>query len=1298
MTHGTGARRWRLLAVLAALLLIPQSLVGASSVQPATSPTLVADAGDAPTFDPANKPLLQDEENEEELLKLDQEFISKRLAGDRPLTLAEAASLRAAAAHQANIIRQQGAPTAGPDTFSGPWSAIGPDPILQVEQTQDALGARSGRIGALAIRPSNGQLILAAAQGGIWLYDAESGTWTPKTDDQASLSMGALAIAPSNDTIIYAGTGEGALSGDSYFGNGVMKSTDGGETWTHISGDYFQSVSISRIVVDPNDANHLYAAVLRGRGGVRRTSPPLHSKFGIWESRDGGVSWTLDFEVKSTNGATDLEMDPQNPQIMYSSFWGDQVYKSTDGGAHWAPAMNGLPTHFNAENLTRFSIGLSHPAGQSAVLYVGTDFYDAAGTYHPSRLWRSDDEAASWQELPTTGFTNPDDSVLDYCGGQCFYDNVVEPDPSNPNIVYAGGQFNYGVGAGGIYRSDDGGQTWKNLGFHQHPDFHALAFDTANPSYIAIGSDGGVWRSMDRGGRNPGDTGENDITANTWENLNGGGLQITQFSSIATNPNLPVRFWGGSQDNGTERIAAGTTLWYDLYGGDGGQVLVDPTDYHYVYGTYYGISPYRSTDGGGAFQSNAYIRTGLNLNDRSEFYIPWVMNPADTSQLFLGTYRLYRTDNAKAAQASNVTWHVISPDLTHGCTGTAPNGARTCAITAIGLGGGNAIYVGTDDGLMWVSPDAKVSSSPTWIRLDQGELPQRPVASIAVDRSNYRIAYAAYNGFSPATPGRPGHVFKTTDGGQHWTNISGNIPDSPVNSLVLDPSFPNTLYAGTDVGPFVTYDGGVHWSALGSGFPIVAVNQIDLDPTHGTLAAGTHGRGAFTMQNSQHVPALVVSKVDAGVPVGPSSNLDYTITVRNIGTADATGVTVTDPIPAQTSFVSADSGGANVGQSAVWSGLTVAAGGSVDLHLRVSIAGALKKHVTSITNDGITVTSAEGPGATGSPVTTSIAPPYAVSLTPASQAQQSRVGQSVTYALHLENRGYNSDSYDLTKTGTFPSELLQSDCSTPLGATTVGPLGPGGSLDLCVQVDVPADAANNAVDNLTVTATSEGSASVSASATLSTTAAAAATLLVDEDGNGPDVQSYYADALTAAGVEFNTWDLAANPDLPSTFLTAYTNVVWFTGNAYPAPLAPYESELATFLDGGGHLFMSGQDILDQSAGQTPFVLNYLHITWDGTENQNDKATNAVHGVTGNPVTDGIGAVAIDHSVLQAAYEDEITPNGTAEAAFTDDAGQPDGLTYSDGYKVVFLAFPFEAYGSATDKSALMSSVFTFFGP
>jgi uncharacterized repeat protein (TIGR01451 family) len=1274
--------------------------------------------GDTPTLAAGAQTLTQDEEGEEALLQRDLAFMSSRTAGDIPLDNQQAGALRGEAARAAARLRKEGTPTSGPATFTGAWTQIGPNPIVQVTRSSGTFTAMSGRIGALAIRPSNGQFILGGAQGGIWLYNTGTGKWTPKSDSQSTQSIGALAIAPSNDAIVYAGTGEGALSGDSYFGDGVIKSTDGGNSWTKVSGDYFGGVSISRVVVDPTDANHVYASVLRGRGGARRTSPTVHSRYGVWESTDGGVNWNLIQEVKDTLGATDLELDPQNPQILYSSFWADAIYKSTDGGAHWSPIMNfGFPSPNFAATSTRFSISLSHPsASGSGTLYAGFDWADATG-YHQSRVFKSTNGGNSWSILPAGSGA---DTVQDYCGGQCFYDNVIEADPTNPNVVFAGGQFNYGINSGGIFRSDDGGSTWKNLGYDQHPDFHALAFNPANTAQVLVGSDGGVWTSSTRGGR---PNASDPLSAVTWQNLNGtvnpvtagviarSDLAIAQFTSIATvhqNALAGLRFWGGTQDNGTLRKSGSLVnhQWFDVASGDGGQVLVDPTveacvlaPACHVYGTYFGISPYRYTDGGNFF-TNQYIRTGINLSDRSDFYIPFVMNPENPNQLYLGTYRLYRTDNAKATSAGDVKWNAISGDLTTGCTGTAPNGARNCTISAIGVGGGRAVYTGSLDGLVYVSTDAQVNDNPTWTQSDRGELPKRPVASIAVDRSNYRIAYLAYNGFNAATPSRPGHVFRTLDGGVSWADITGNLPDSPVNSIVLDPSFANTLYVGTDVGPFVTYNGGASWSELGTNasFPLVAIDQVDLDPSHRFMAAGTHGRGAYKLADTVSAPALVLSKVDAGNPVGPSSNVTYTLTLKNIGNTAATSVTITDPVPANTSFVSADSGGTNSGGTVTWSVGTVAAGGSVTVHFTVSIASAIKNKVDSITNDGMKATATGGFFTTGSPLITPIAPPYAVSLSPAAQTDGGRVGTSVPYTLTLRNLGFNSDSYTLSSTNAWTTSFFDASCTTPL--TTVGPLAAGGSANVCAKVTVPSGASNGQTNTGTVTATSVGSPSVSASATLTTIAVAVDTLLVDNDDNGPDVQPYYTAALNGAGLsgQYSTWDLRVDSKLPLNYTKAFKNVVWFTGNSYPGPILPYEGTLKAFLDNGGRLFMSGHDILDQAAGTTTFVHDSLHITWDGSETQNDKATSAVHGVVGSPVSNGITTVPIDHSVLGAAFEDRITLNGGALSAFTDDSAANDGLSYGGTYKVVFLAFPLEAYGTAADKADLVGRVMTFFGP
>jgi len=1304
-----------LLRWISAAAIIAAGVIGAGSFALAGGGPVGGD-GDTPTLAGGAQPLELDEDAEEHLLQLDLAFTSRRTAGDTPLSISQAGELRGEAAKAAKKLRKEHIPS-GPTTFGGVWKQIGPNPIVQVTRASGTFTAMSGRIGALAIRPSNGKFILGAAQGGIWLYDSATGTWAAKTSDQTTQAIGALAIAPSDDSVVYAGTGEGALSGDSYFGNGVLKSTDGGNTWTHISVEKrFGGVAMSRIVVDPTDKNHVYAATLRGRGGARRTSPTEHDRFGIWESTDGGVNWKLIQQVKDTLGATDLEIDPQNPDILYSSFWGDAIYKSTDGGKHWSTTMAGLPLADFEAGQTRFSISISHPAAAGdATLYAGFDWVDASG-HHPSRVFKSTNGAASWAILPAGSGA---DTVEDYCGGQCFYDNTIDVDPTNPDVVFAGGQFNYGIGSGGIFRSDDGGTTWKNLGYDQHPDFHAFAFNPANTAQVIIGSDGGVWYSDDRGGR---PNAADPLSAVTWVNLNGtvdpdtagtlarSNLSIAQFTSIATVPQFPAtasgagRFWGGTQDNGTLRKTGGTGQhWFDVASGDGGQVLVDHTvdscgflgPACFVYGAFFGITPYRYNDGGNFF-TNQFIRKGIDLTDRAEFYVPMVLNRDNPNQLFLGTYRLYRTDNAKAPSAGDVAWNTISPDLTTGCTGTAPNGGRGCYISAIGVGGGEAVYTGSEEGRIYVSPDAQVSDDPTWIRADKDkDLPDRPVTQIAVDRSNYRIAYAAFASFNAATKKQPGHLFRTRDGGKKWTDISSNLPDSPVNSVILDPSFPNTLYVGTDVGPFVSYNGGTDWFALGTGFPIVAIWQLDLDPAHRVLAAGTHGRGAYDLIDTVSAPALVLSKVDAGAPVGPSSNVSYTITLKNIGNADATGVTITDPVPDNTSFVSADSGGTESGGTVTWSVGTVPAGGSATVHFTVSIASALKKHVNSIVNDGMKATATGGFFTTGSPFVTPIAPPYGVSLAPAAQTDGGRVGTSVPYTVTVKNRGFNADSYTLSATNTWATSFFDATCTTPLTTTAIIPAG--GSADVCVEVAVPAGASNGTANTGTVTATSIASSGVSATASITTIAVAVDTLLVDNDDNNPNVQPYYTTALNTNGIVYSTWDLASDKNLPRNYTLAFKNVVWFTGNSYPGPITPYEATLTAFLDNGGRLFMSGHDILDQAAGLTPFVHDYLHIDWNDAA-QNDKATSSVHGVAGSPVTNGIGAVPIDHSVLGAAFEDKITPINGALTAFTDDATDPDALSFSGTYKVVFLAFGLESYGTAGDKADLINRSFGFFGP
>jgi hypothetical protein len=368
----------------------------------------------------------------------------------------------------------------------------------------------------------------------------------------------------------------------------------------------------------------------------------------------------------------------------------------------------------------------------------------------------------------------------------------------------------------------------------------------------------------------------------------------------------------------------------------------------------------------------------------------------------------------------------------------------------------------------------------------------------------------------------------------------------------------------------------------------------------------------------------------------------------------------------------------------------------------VSIANAIKNKVKSIVNDGVKVTSAQGPFTTGSPFITQIAPPYAVTLAPATQTDGGKVGTSVPYTLTVSNRGFNADSYTLSASSAWAASFFDATCTTP--QTTTPTLAAGGTTNICVKVAIPAAAANGATNAATVTATSVASPSISASAAINTIAVAADvnTLLVDNDDNAPDVQSVYSAALTSAAVKFSVWDLRTDANLPLNYMKAFRTIVWFTGNSYPGPILPYEAKLKAYLDNGGRLFINGQDLLDQAAGTTAFVHDYLHVSWDGTEAQNDKATTQVHGVATSPVSGtppAIGAVTLNHGVLGGnTFEDRITPINGALTAFTDDSGAPDALSFSGTYKVVFLAFPFEEYGAAADQTDLLKRVMAFFGP
>jgi uncharacterized repeat protein (TIGR01451 family) len=582
------------------------------------------------------------------------------------------------------------------------------------------------------------------------------------------------------------------------------------------------------------------------------------------------------------------------------------------------------------------------------------------------------------------------------------------------------------------------------------------------------------------------------------------------------------------------------------------------------------------------------------------------------------------------------------------------------------------------------------------------------------------VAYAAYNGFSLATPGNPGHVFRTKDGGQTWTNISNNLPDIPINSILLDPSTPGTLYVGTDIGPYLSTNDGTSWAPLGTGFPIVAINQLALNPFTRQLVAGTHGRGAWLLTDvtTTTLPALQISKSTPDTPVGPGSMLEYSVKVQNYGNITTTNVVITDPIPANTAFIAAGSGGTLVGNNVVWTvpqvdkpvavttppsdpdtGLNVGlqpGEETVTFTVQITNTGVITAGDV-ITNDGFMALSAEGPGAVGSPHYVTLAPAFANDVTPDTQQDATRAGQVITYVASIDNLGFQNDSYNLSVSGNaWPTSVWNAGFTSQLANT--GNVGGGTSIQVGVMITVPATAANGVKDTATLTAQSVGNGAVSASALITTTAITFRVLLVNNDNGAPNVALYYQAALDANGQHANYWNLLADANLTANMMKAHDVIVWETGASYPDPLGPYENELADFLNGGGRLFMSGQDILDQAAGTAPFVLNYLHINWDGTERQNDIGTASVTGVVTNPVMSNIGTIPVDVGpVLGPDFSDEITPTVPAIPAFLDDLGKPDALSVdTGGYKVVFLAFPLEALGNDCDRADVVSRSLQWF--
>jgi photosystem II stability/assembly factor-like uncharacterized protein len=697
------------------------------------------------------------------------------------------------------------------------FTPIGPAPIND-GQTFGRRQNISGRVTAIAIDPQNPALVyLGAAQGGLWRSTDAGQDWQAMTDNEPTQATGAIAIDPTNSKIIYIGTGEGSLSGDSFYGMGILKSTDGGITWKNFAAQTFVGVSFSQLIIDPKNPNTLYGAITSGRAG-RRIYNPQPATNGIYKSTDGGQSWANILQVGTMpldSSATDLAMDPTNSSVLYAAIIAQGIYKTTDGGVTWTKLGGGLPT----TNFLRPSIAISKT--NPSVLYSA---FEDANSEDLLNIFKSADGGNSWTATtrpPRSGFGN-------IC--QCFYDNFIKIDPGDPNTVYFGGV--------GLFKSSNGGLGWIDLSENSiglHADFHAFAFAANNSKNIFVGNDGGVWSSTDGG--------------NNFTNLNAT-LNITQFQSISLHPTNPNIALGGTQDNGTN-LYNGMPGWIHSQDGDGGFAAIDQSSPNTMYHTFFnfpglGIGPERS-DSGGGLGSWVDASAGIDQNDEVLFYAPLVIDPNKSTTLYFGTYRLYRSDNQGRG------WTAISDRLTN----TNPSDMTMIAISAIAVAPGSpqSIYTGSSDGAVFASQDG----GQTFQNVNDN-LPARFVSKIVVDPNAPKTVYVSLSGF------QSGHVYKSVTGGGNWQDISGNLPDVPANALIVNPLNTNNLFVGTDVGVFRSDNGGALWQPV-LGLPAVSVFDLAINANLGIVRAATHGRGVYELELPNFVdttPPTVTVKVPNG--------------------------------------------------------------------------------------------------------------------------------------------------------------------------------------------------------------------------------------------------------------------------------------------------------------------------------------------------------------------------------------------------------------------------------------------------
>jgi photosystem II stability/assembly factor-like uncharacterized protein len=718
----------------------------------------------------------------------------------------------------------------------GSWRSVGP-------------GNLGGRTRSFLIRPGNANIMYAGAvAGGVWKTTDGGKTWNPLADLLPTIAVSALAMDPNNPDTLYAGTGE-SYAGDGIRGVGIFKTTDGGTHWTQLSGTANQGFYyVNKIVVSPNNSRNLYAATW----------------FGVYVSTNGGTTWSLALDESGDTqpGCQDLVIrTDQTADYLFAScaldgYDAPSILRNTDaaGAGKWQVV-------FTADKMARTSLALA-PSNQGVVYAAASSSED--GNYNGGLLavYRSSSngDSDSWNAqvtnqdptlLNTLLFSDAGTATDDVCNGgtasfrnQGDYDNVIAVDPINPDVVWVGGID--------LFRSDDGGHNWGIAGFSRgnapqyvHADNHAIVFapgyDGAGNQTLFVTDDGGIYRTDNALAATA--TGSQATcspypTSIVWNSSNGG-YTVTQFYSGAVYPGASI-YLGGTQDNDTVygADATGPLGWAIAeYTGDGGSVIVDPTDpntYFVVWanqGSSGSIQIDKTTDGGSSYSSAS---KGITEKFGNFLFIaPLVMDPVNSKRLYTGGKTLWRTsDGAK-------TWTAASA-----VTSTAAG-----SISAIGIATGDPTHVafGTEQGFVFTNKAALTADKTvTW----PSTQPRSGfLSALAFDPSNVNIVYATYSSYK--NKAADAHVYKSTDGGATWKASDGagttGLPDIPVDTILVDPQNSTQLYIGTDIGLFSSNDGGATWSRDSNPFADAPIEALVLDRSAGqsNLIAFTHGRGVW---------------------------------------------------------------------------------------------------------------------------------------------------------------------------------------------------------------------------------------------------------------------------------------------------------------------------------------------------------------------------------------------------------------------------------------------------------------------